>query len=285
MKITVPKCPSCGANLKIDESKEIIKCDHCKQTIIVEELNNNPKNKTNNTSKASNKILNILMFFLLLAGMAYFPYIPMKLFNFDINSFNDTMKIIYNFICDIGFILIIFLIYKNTIIKNFKEYFKKFGQNFETSFKYYLVGLIIMIISNLIITFVFTKASANNEETVRSLIDNYPLYMIFSVSIYAPFIEEIIFRKSIKDSIMSFGNNKFTKYLYIAISGLIFSSLHVVGITTSNWDYIYIIPYLSLGCAFAALYYKTDNIFSTITMHAMHNTITVILYLVAGGIQ
>lgn len=229
------------------------------------------------------KILPILMFCLLLAGMAYFPYIPMTLFKFDIDTFSQIMKVFYNFVCDIGYMLIVFLIYNDTIIEDFKKYFKKFGANFEISFKYYLVGLIIMIVSNLIITFFFTKASANNEETVRTLIDSYPLYMIFSVSIYAPFIEEIVFRKSIKDSILAFGKNKFTKYLYIATSGLIFASLHVVGITTSAWDYLYIIPYLSLGCAFAALYHKTDNIFSTIMLHSMHNTFTIILYLLAGG--
>ena len=140
-----------------------------------------------------------------------------------------------------------------------------------------------MAITNNLISIFFSEATANNEQAVRSLIDLYPLYMLFSVSIYAPFIEELIFRKSIKDSILSIKDNKVTKYIYIIISGLVFSSLHVIGITSSYLDYLYIIPYLALGITFAALYYKTDNVFTTITMHSLHNTIFIILYLLVGA--
>ena len=76
--------------------------------------------------------------------------------------------------------------------------------------------------------------------------------------------------------------NKFTKYLYIITSGLIFASLHVIGSATSPLDYLYIIPYLSLGLAFSSLYYKTDNIFSTMFIHCIHNTSAILLLLLAG---
>lgn len=228
-------------------------------------------------------ILPIMMFFMLLFGMAYFPYLPMELFNINYDAFSEGIKILYMLCCDIGFMIIIFTIYRKSLIKDFKEYFKKFRENFDISFKYYFAGLIIMIVSNLSITLFFSGAQANNEDAVRSMINLAPLYMIFSVSIYAPFVEELIFRKSIKDGFFSlFENNKFTKFLYIFISGLIFSSLHVIGMTNSYLDYLYIIPYLGLGASFAALYYRTDNIFSSISMHSLHNTVAIILYLVAG---
>ena len=229
------------------------------------------------------KILPIIIFILLLMGMAYFPYIPMTLFNIQYDKLSTTMRILYTFFCDVGYMIILFLLYKDKLIKDFKEYFKEFANNFELSFKYYFLGVIIMIASNLIITLFFSDATAGNEEAVRSLIDQAPLYMLFSVSLYAPFIEELIFRHSIKDCIMGFGNNKITRGLYIFVSGFIFAALHIVGQATSIIDYIYLIPYLSLGIAFSALYSKTDNIFSSISMHMLHNTVTVILYFVAGG--
>lgn len=139
-----------------------------------------------------------------------------------------------------------------------------------------------MVVSNYLIYFFFKEATANNEEAIRSMIKLYPAYMVFSVSIYAPIVEELIFRKSIKDMVMVWGNNKITKYIYILASGLIFASLHVVGSVTSNLDYLYIIPYSALGLAFSSLYYKTDNIFSTISMHMLHNTFTILLYFVIG---
>lgn len=228
------------------------------------------------------KISKTVIFILLLLGLALFPYIPLKLFNIDINKFSNNMTILYNFLCDIGYMIIVFFIYKETLIEDFKKFKKNYKDEFDLSFKYYFIGLIIMIVSNLIISIFFTNATANNEESIRSLIKLYPYYMFFSVSLYAPFTEELIFRKSIKDSIFAFKNNKITKYLYIFISGLIFASLHVITSATSPLDYLYIIPYLALGISFSALYTKSNNIFSSITMHSMHNTIAIILYLIIG---
>ena len=232
--------------------------------------------------KKNSKIVPLLIFILLLFGMAIFPYIPLAILRININDLSQTTKVIYNFFCDIIFMIIVFFVFKDDMVRDLKSYLKGFIKNFEVSFKYYFIGLIIMIVSNLMIALCFKGASANNEEAVRNLINLYPLYMIFSVAIYAPFIEETIFRKCIKNFILSFGNNKITKNIYISLSGLIFALMHIVGMANSVLDYLYVIPYLSLGASFAALYYKTDNIFSSIVMHSMHNTAAVLLYLALG---
>lgn len=231
------------------------------------------------------KITKTIIFIILLLLMAGFPYLPIMLFKLDYNNFTYTTKIIYNFVCDIGFMIIIFFFYKRELIKNFKDYYHNFKDNFSESFKYYFIGLIVMIVSNILIVLLVKEANANNENTVRELISKAPLYMIFSVSIYAPFIEEIIFRKSIKDAILAFKDNKITKYIYIITSGLIFGLMHIIGSSETIYDYIYIIPYAALGISFAALFYKKDNIFYTITIHSMHNTIAIILYFIGGIVK
>lgn len=229
------------------------------------------------------KILPIIIFMVLLLGMAGFSALPILIFKIPIDEFGLVMEYMYYFFCDVVFIIILFLLYKNKIKKDFKEYFKNFWKNFEESFKYYFIGLIVMIVSNLIITFFITEDIAGNEDAVRKMINLVPLYMLFSVSFYAPFVEELIFRHSIKDCVMCHGENKLTKGIYIFISGFIFALLHIIGQNPSLLDYIYLIPYMSLGVAFAALYSKTDNIFSSISMHCLHNTFTIILYFIAGG--
>ena len=228
-----------------------------------------------------NKITPVIVFILLLLGMAVFPYIPLIIFRIDIDNFSNGMKILYEFICDIGFMITIYTLYHKRINEDFKKYFKHFKKNFEISFKYYFMGYIFMFISNVLISSIVPNATAGNEDIVRNMINMYPLYMLFSVSIYAPFIEELIFRKSIKDAVL-FKDNKIMKYIYIIISGLIFAGLHVLGVSNNMIDYLYIIPYLSLGITFALLYYKTDNIFSSIMMHSLHNTVAIILYLLGG---
>ena len=37
MKLVAAKCPSCGANIKVDRSLKITKCEYCNSEIIVEE--------------------------------------------------------------------------------------------------------------------------------------------------------------------------------------------------------------------------------------------------------
>lgn len=218
------------------------------------------------------KLLNILkslgMIFLLL----YFNVIFFVVFNINITNISESKYIFYLTISNIILLLIYFFIYKNTLIKDLKNYIKNLRKNLKQSIKYWLIGFIIMIVSNLIITYVLNKGIAGNEQEVRNYLDTFPLFMIFNTIIYAPLTEELTFRKSIKDAI----NNK---WIYILTSGLIFGALHIISYINSPIDLVYLIPYSSLGIAFSMLYHKTNNIFSTITIHALHNSIAVIVYL------
>ena len=187
-----------------------------------------------------------------------------------------TIKVICLLISCLIILGIYFLVYRKDIIRDFKKYFEKgkILDNFETSFKYWLIGFVVMVVSNLVLAVITNGGIAENEKSVRDLIDAAPLFMLFDVAIYAPIAEELTFRKSVRDAI----NNK---YIYILISGIVFGGLHVITSVTSLIDLLYIIPYSALGISFAALYYKTNNIFSSITMHTMHNTLAIILYLIA----
>ena len=91
-------------------------------------------------------LIKILIFLLLLGGMALFAYMPVFIFNISIEKWSNNAKIIYEFICDIIYMILVYFCYRKTINKNFKEYFSNIKENIETSFKYYLIGLIIMII-------------------------------------------------------------------------------------------------------------------------------------------
>ncbi len=202
--------------------------------------------------------------------------IPVLIFRIDINKFNDLDKVIYSLSCSLLFLSIIMLCYRKTLVKDFKPYFKNFGKNFENSFKYYLVGVGVMIFSNLIITLLFQGDLSTNETTVRSYINASPLLMAIDISFYAPLAEELLFRKSIRDVVKN-------KWLYIFISGFIFGGMHVIG-TEGLIGLLYLIPYCSLGFTFAYIYAKTDNIYSSIMLHFMHNTLTLILLLVGANL-
>lgn len=221
------------------------------------------KDKTLNILKSIGIILLLLLF-------SSFFFI---ILNIDPNKISDKKYIIYLTISNIILLAIFIYIYRKTLVKDFKTFFKNFSENMETSIKYWLIGFLIMIASNLFITYILNKTIAGNEEEIRSYINIMPLLMIFNTVIYAPITEELAFRKSIKDVT----NNK---WLYVLTSGLIFGLLHIISYINNVSDLVYLIPYGALGITFALLYYKTNNIFSTIMMHAIHNSLAVIVYLI-----
>lgn len=234
-------------------------------------------NKIINTNLKTDKVSSILRLIILFFLFIYWDYAFADIFNPFLSNASLTAKVIFSFIVNLLFLLLMIIVYSKTLKKDFKLFFKDFFTNIEISIKYWLIGFSVMIISNLIIIVITNGAIASNEEQVRSLIDISPLYMLFSVSIYAPLTEELLFRKGFRDFI----NNK---WLYIIISGCVFGGLHVIGNVSSPIDLLYLIPYCSLGIAFAYTYYKTNNIFSTICMHSIHNTMAIILYLIGSGL-
>ncbi|MBR1385624.1 MAG: CPBP family intramembrane metalloprotease [Bacilli bacterium] len=202
--------------------------------------------------------------------------VPVLIFNIDLetcsNFTNNALRLFSN-----SFLaLMLFLLFKNDIIKDFNSFKKNIREISDVVIKYWLLGFFLMIISNLIIGFFSPVSKATNEEAVRSIIYSTPVMAFFITCILAPFTEEIIFRKSIKDAISR-------KWFFILISGFVFGALHVIGEIESLYGLLYIIPYSSLGLAFATIYYETDNIFANILAHLIHNTLSFILIISVGG--
>lgn len=221
-----------------------------------------------------NKVFKTVGVFLL---FLFFSSLFFVALNIDTKNISDMKYIIYLSISNLILLGIYIYIYHKDLSKDFKDYFEDFNHNFDTSLKYWLTGFGIMAISNIIISYILNMTIAGNEENVRNFIDVSPLLMLFNASIYAPIVEELTFRKSIRDVISN-------KWFYALVSGLLFAFMHIMGYITNPIDTIYLIPYGALGISFALLYYKTNNIFSTITMHAMHNTIAILFYLLVGGL-
>lgn len=176
--------------------------------------------------------------------------------------------------------LIIFVfIYRKTIVKDLYKFNKK---DFKTGFNYWITGIVLMILLNVILS-IIGGTLVDNETTNREIIKNFLPYAIFGMCIYAPVVEELVFRRALRPLF----NNK---YLYGLTSGLIFGSIHLfdeiakllsTGVFTINL--LYVLPYVGLGMFFAFSYYETDNIYSTITFHSIHNFIAIIFNILMNG--
>ncbi len=208
--------------------------------------------------------LGLMLGYLLFELIYYFMGI-----DFQNLTFNDT--IILSFIKYSFFALLLIIIYRKYLIIKWKDFRQNFKNYFNISFKDWFTGILIMLFSNIIIAR-FIGGIGSNEEAVQELISNAPLAAMIMTSIFAPFNEEMIYRKSIQDCFKN-------KYLFMIFSGFIFGFIHVMG-TSNPYEYLLIIPYGALGFMFAHTISETDNIYCTIMMHLMHNFALTILAMV-----
>lgn len=222
-------------------------------------------------------LIKLSLVLLLFYTSSLFSIIPIYLFNIDINNCSTTLYNILRILPNVGQTIVLIFMYKNDLIKDLKKFKKNFGEYSDVAIKYWILGFILMFISNVIITSSTPVKIAANEEGVREIISSIPLISFIVIGLLAPLSEEIIFRKSFKDALKS-------KWVFIFTSGVVFGLLHVITQINSLYDLLYIIPYSSLGIAFAFIYYKTNNIFSSVFAHMLHNTILIIINILFLGV-
>ena len=194
----------------------------------------------------------------------YFNAIPLELLGIDITKLNLLSKVLYMLTTELLFIIVLFIIYRKTFINNFKSFIKNFKNNIKEYIQYWACAFGLMILTNLIIVTLFPNSMATNQESINSIFSKAPIYMIISAVLFAPIVEETVFRLSIRNI---FKNDKF----FILISGFVFGALHVVSSFNNFIDLIYILPYSIPGFFFAYALVKSKNIFVPISLHLFHN--------------
>ena len=210
-----------------------------------------------------------LLTFLIFYFSSYLQIIPIMLFNIDVNNYTASDLAIANTFVDVILVIVLIILYFKELKTEFKTFKKNIKLNMDTAFKYWFVGLMIMCISNIIIGFIANLNTSSNEEAVQTLVSSTPYLMLFTAGILAPIAEELTFRKGVSKLFKN-------KWVYAFSSGLIFGLLHVIG-SSNILEYLYIIPYGSLGFFFALTYYDTKSIYPSIIMHAIHNSALIIL--------
>ena len=161
-------------------------------------------------------------------------------------------------------IIIITLVYHKYLKEKIIDYKNHYEEYFDIGIRYWLIGILGMALFNFLIATFSPVHEANNEVLVQEMLKSSPLLSFISASLIAPFLEEMLFRKS-------FGDIFKNKKIMVIASGLFFGLLHVIFSMTSYWDLLYILPYGILGSSFAYILYKKDNIFIPITFHMLHN--------------
>lgn len=195
--------------------------------------------------------------------ISLFKSLPFDLLHINTEDISAYILIAYNLILEIAIIFTIYLTFEKEyklaiedIKKNHLIYFKKY-------FSAYLIGLIIMMLSNIIIS-MYGGGPSDNENAIRSEFELYPVYTFITAVFLAPILEEMIFRLGIRSIFKEKG-------VFIVASGLIFGGLHLIGMPVDKLFLLYLLSYCSEGFAFAYMMSKSNNILVSTGFHFMHN--------------
>lgn len=211
-------------------------------------------------------LLGIFLFFAIQIGFQIVFYDIFVQKNFLVNN---ILLLIMEFVL----MSILILMNRKKLENDYADFNENHKKYLKYGFKLWFIGLIIMMISNVIIAGM-TKGLASNEEANRQLMLQYPIYMVISTMMLAPFIEELTFRGNFKDA---FKNKK----VFILFTAFVFASVHVLNGITSPLELLYYIPYGALSIAFGKIYMETDNIYTTMVIHSVHNSLSIILLVIA----
>ena len=166
--------------------------------------------------------------------------------------------------------IILVIIFPKDLFKDLKDFKKNYKEILKTTFKYWIIGLIIMYVSSILIELFGLAPNVNQEANIR-LLKESPILEFIMALLLAPFVEELVFRKSLIKAI----NNK---HLFAIVTGLLFAFIHVTSSLDAGMKMLfYLIPYGSIGIAFGYAYHKTKNIFGTMAIHSLHNLISLLL--------
>lgn len=133
-----------------------------------------------------------------------------------------------------------------------------------------------MILCNIILLLQDSSTSNNQQEVLSSLLANPILTTIVTV-IFAPVVEEIVFRGCLYGKLRELLNYK----TCLLISSLAFGFLHIYQSLLSGdfLDCAYILTYAVMGMQFGILYEKHDSIVACMLLHCMNNTIATLMML------
>ncbi len=175
----------------------------------------------------------------------------------------------------LGFYLVVLALSIAFWNKSIKRDLKTFKDNFMTYIRFILPKLGIMyliyFIVNVVTIIVTQDLSTANQQNLESLPS---WYVIPLAIIYAPIVEETIFRGIIHKLIKN-------KVAFVIVSAICFGLLHTISSEVTLMNIIVkALPYSVLGAFLAYVYAKTENISTNMFCHAAINTLASLITLV-----
>ena len=153
-----------------------------------------------------------------------------------------------------------------SFLKNLKGKQSSIGASIGWGFLGFFMVLFGQSLAALIETSLGIDPGSDNTATFVRIADAVPV-AILSIAIFAPILEELIFRRVIFGSLVQ----KTNFFIAGSVSAIVFAIIH--------FDFTHILLYAVSGFIFAFLYYKTKRIMTSIISHMLLNGFVVLVQL------
>lgn len=213
-----------------------------------------------------------VLIFTYIFAMFLLPYLSCQLLAKICTSEID-IQVYANLISYLVLVVVSLLFFGSELSKQFKQIVS--AKHF---IKHIFIGWLLLFISSYIASFLiifFTQSSdsSSNQQVITDLMAFHPILMGGMTILCAPLVEEVVFRLTVMRGLL--------KYPWIAIllSSFLFGLIHVISslFIGDFADCIYIIQYMAMGCALGYVYYCHQNIWYSIGVHAIQNTLSTVM--------
>jgi len=204
--------------------------------------------------------------------LGFFVVYPMVLFfiltilGLDSWIYDGTADMLYSIV------MLITSVYftKDLLWKSINELAENPGKIFKTIITTLPLMLLGSIVLNYLITTLTGQAEAQNQTEIIGLFEQAPYLIIIQALLYAPIVEEIMFR-----GLVFGGLSKKSMTFAIIVSSSLFGLAHVYNsILSGNFSDLWFFPtYALLGYFLNRAYIKSGSIISSMALHFLNNAI------------
>ena len=185
-----------------------------------------------------------------------------------------SLSMMAQFVGNILPIVLIIVIFRKLFLYEWRTFFDKIGKNAIIIGAGIIAILALSFVINFIYILLEIEGTSNNQELIVAALAGPLRPFIFVIIVFfAPFLEEMIFRKFL----MGYLDERFRlpKWIIIGISAFVFAAIHVMA---SPSDWIFIFQYLALAIVITVGYVISGyNIYVPIAIHLLNNLISFLL--------
>lgn len=193
---------------------------------------------------------------------------------------SSTSLTFVNFLCHFLFVGILIFIYRDDLKENWKEY-KSSKKNILKVLLYFVIVLLLSVVLTNVVISIYATVTNNSQimdttnTTIYQMFDKIPwgtLFVLFLTVFYYPIVEELVFRKSLGDSLKN-------KVLFIIVSSLLSWYFQVTLLNPTITEFILSIGVLFNSIFASYIYSKKENILYTILPRMLYNLLICVLQL------